>query len=125
MDIGALNQTVQSAAQGSAARPTDFPVVKKSDTSKEPVEIPKVDNVDIREADMRRMQAIKDALRKAVKESYAVSDRSFTIYKDTSGQFITRFTNLRDGSVTYVPEPEIMQRLSSTGSNTNFLQMNV
>ena len=40
---------------------------------------------------------------------FAVSATSFSIYKDSSGQFITRFTNLKDGSVTYIPEPQMLQ----------------
>lgn len=44
--------------------------------------------------------------------SFAVSDQRFTIYKDTSGQYITRFTSLRDGKVTYMPEPDVLSFLN-------------
>jgi hypothetical protein len=40
---------------------------------------------------------------------YAVSDTRFTIFKDKSGQYITRFTSLRDGSITYYPEQELVR----------------
>ncbi len=43
------------------------------------------------------------------KNVYAVSDTTFTIFKDSTGQYITRFTSLKDGTVTYIPEPGIVQ----------------
>jgi hypothetical protein len=39
----------------------------------------------------------------AYKDTYAVSDKSFTIFKDVTGQYITRYVSLRDGSVSYEP----------------------
>lgn len=41
---------------------------------------------------------------------FVVSDRQFTIFKDATGQYITRFTSLRDGKVTYVPEPTLIKQ---------------
>ncbi|MFN7612434.1 MAG: hypothetical protein ACK5VT_07920 [Alphaproteobacteria bacterium] len=41
-------------------------------------------------------------------DPYVVSDRTFTIFKDASGQYIVRYRSLRDGKITYVPEPAIM-----------------
>ena len=38
-------------------------------------------------------------------QTYAVSDQKFALYKDASGQMITRYVSLRDGSVTYLPAP--------------------
>lgn len=49
------------------------------------------------------------------KDVFAVSDTKFSIYKDFKGQFITRFTNLRDGSVSYIPEPDMMRYLEQRG----------
>lgn len=43
------------------------------------------------------------------KDVYAVSDSTFTIYKDANGQYVTRFTSLRDGKVTYFPEQELLR----------------
>lgn len=45
----------------------------------------------------------------AFKNFYAVSSTKFTIFKDSTGQFVTRFTDLKDGSVTYLPEPDIIR----------------
>ena len=41
----------------------------------------------------------------ASEQTYAVSDQKFAIFKDASGQTITRYVSLRDGSVTYEPAP--------------------
>lgn len=65
--------------------------------------------------DEARYETVKKAAQ-MFKDVYAVRDTKFTIFKDNSGQYITRFTNLRDGKVTYIPEPEIMQYLESMGS---------
>lgn len=35
--------------------------------------------------------------------------QTFSIFKDSNGQFITRFTNRATGAVTYVPEPNILK----------------
>lgn len=61
-----------------------------------------------------RMENMKRASR-MMKETFAVRDNKFAIYKDATGQFVTRFTNLRDGSVTYIPEPDMMQYLEQRG----------
>ena len=49
------------------------------------------------------------------KDIYVVSDTKFSIYKDFTGQFVTRFTNLRDGTVSYIPEPDMMRYLEQRG----------
>ncbi|NDF11477.1 MAG: hypothetical protein EB060_01495 [Proteobacteria bacterium] len=56
----------------------------------------------------RRMQ-----LMKRLANLYAVSDSRFTIYKDKDGVYHTRITNLRDGTVTVVPEPDLYAQLGS------------
>ncbi len=38
-------------------------------------------------------------------QTYAVSDQKFALYKDASGQMITRYVSLRDGTITYMPAP--------------------
>ncbi|MEI7668846.1 MAG: hypothetical protein WCJ33_02040 [Pseudomonadota bacterium] len=62
----------------------------------------------------------ENEIRKAAlsfKNTYAVSDTEFTIFKDSSGQYITRYTSLRDGSVTYVPEPVLIRSLQGNTGN--------
>lgn len=59
-------------------------------------------------ADQQRFQAVQRVAQN-VAEIFVVSDRSFTIFKDNTGQYVTRFTSLRDGKVTYVPEPNLFK----------------
>jgi hypothetical protein len=60
---------------------------------------------DVQAAEQARFQQV----RRLSSESYVVSDKSFTIFKDASGQYITRYTSLRDGRVTYIPEPKLFE----------------
>ncbi|MDX1974763.1 MAG: hypothetical protein SFT92_03710 [Rickettsiales bacterium] len=69
------------------------------------------ESVDLKAADARRLQAVQ---RQAQANVYVVSDRTFTIFKDATGQYVTRFTSLRDGKVTYIPEPNLIRQ--SAGS---------
>lgn len=45
---------------------------------------------------------------KAMQNYYPLSDTTFSIYKDQTGQYITRFVNDRTGEVTYIPEPDVL-----------------
>lgn len=63
-------------------------------------------------------QAREDVVRQAAESVrartfYPISDTRFTIYKDDTGQYITRFTNLESGSVTTIPEPQLLEFYSS------------
>jgi len=68
-------------------------------------------------AEQQRLQAVHRAAQ-AVSDIFVVSDRTFTIFKDTSGQYVTRFTSLRDGKVTYIPEPNLF-RLGGENDSTS------
>jgi hypothetical protein len=59
-------------------------------------------------AEQQRFQAVQRLSQQMV-DPYVVSDRTFTIFKDATGQYITRFTSLRDGKVTYIPEPNLFR----------------
>src|SRR5689334_15953309 len=50
-----------------------------------------------------RYREVIAQLSASLKDFYALGDTQFTIFKDASGQYITRYTSLRDGTVTYVP----------------------
>lgn len=91
------------------AKGVDFPVIKQpvqqtqSETQKPGSEIkPEV-------VEQKRYEQVKQAAESYFKDVYAVSDQRFTIYKDSTGQYITRYTSLRDGKVTYIPEPSLLQ----------------
>lgn len=57
----------------------------------------------------KRYEQVVMAAKNFFKDVYAVSDTEFTIFKDSSGQYITRYTSLRDGRVTYIPEQKLLQ----------------
>ncbi len=59
-------------------------------------------------AEQQRLQTVQ-RLSQKISDIFVVSDRTFTIFKDPSGQYITRFTSLRDGKVTYIPEPNLFR----------------
>ncbi len=60
-------------------------------------------------------QAVQQ-MAQSVANVYVVSDQKFTIFKDATGQYITRYTSLRDGKVTYVPEPALFKLSGASGS---------
>jgi hypothetical protein len=62
----------------------------------------------------------EEAVRQAAlsfKNTYAVSDQDFTIFKDATGKYITRYVSLRDGKVTYVPTPTLVKQLDLSGQS--------
>lgn len=50
------------------------------------------------------------------KNFYALGDQTFSIFKDATGQYITRYVSLRDGSITYVPAPVLVKQQSEAGA---------
>lgn len=76
---------------------------------------------DAKEAEQRRFEAVQKAAR-SVANDYVVSDTRFTIYKGADGQYITRFTSLISGQVTYIPEPDL---LSKSGNSAATQALNI
>jgi hypothetical protein len=70
---------------------------------------------DAQAAEQRRYEAVQKVAQD-IANVYIVSDMRFTIFKDSTGQYITRFTSLRDGKVTYIPEPQLL-RMSHSGAS--------
>lgn len=122
MEIGKIVPT--PPVNHSSARGSEVPLPQpRSHVTQEPVRIAATEEVDLQASDDRRMEAIRRAVDRA-KNLFALSDSTFTIYKDASGQFVTRFTSLRDGSITYFPEPQIMKRLSDAGVDIGSIEVN-
>jgi len=88
-----------------AKAPTEAPAVE---VVKKQVEV----TSDADQAESRREQALRQAAQSVARNFFAVSDSKFSIYKDGSGQYITRITSLRDGRVVYIPEPELLQQMA-------------
>ena len=91
------------------ARSADTPVVKKDTVPAPAVPDPATAVPDV---EAQRVQKLQQAARQFFDDVYAVSDTTFSIFKDATGQYVTRFTSLRDGRVTYIPEPKIIEYAS-------------
>ena len=88
--------------------PSSAPVAQKPEASFLPIEVGDTQAFDPRVAEQSRLQMVQK-LSQQISDIYVVSDRTFTIFKDVSGQYVTRFTSLRDGKVTYIPEPNLFR----------------
>jgi len=114
--------TAQQGSAFSAQGRATAPSVRSSNVQEGAVQVPAVEQADVRMSEDRRFDAVRQAAQRIIQDVYVVSDTTFTIFKDNSGQFVTRFTNLRDGSVTYIPEPEIVQLQAR--DNQSFVEIN-
>lgn len=90
------------------AAPQGVPSAPKADVPALPVAGADSAAFDPVAAEQQRLQAVQRAAQ-SLSEIFVVSDRTFTIFKDASGQYVTRFTSLRDGKVTYIPEPNLFR----------------
>ena len=88
--------------------PTSAPVAQSPEVPFVPIGGSDSDGFDAQAVEQQRFQAVQ-RISQQVADVYVVSDRTFTIFKDVSGQYITRFTSLRDGKVTYIPEPNLFR----------------
>lgn len=111
MDVSGVssNVSIQQNTTAQAVR-TDAPQVRSSLIDKQPVQIPAVESEEPIRADTedRRFSRVEQAARQVITDFYPIGDTRFTIFKDGSGRYITRFTNLADGSVTFYPEPSLL-----------------
>lgn len=69
-------------------------------------------------AEQQRYEHVLNASHSAAGTTYPVSDKSFTIFKNANGEYVTRYTSLRDGKVTYVPEQTLVQLVGSGQVNS-------
>ncbi len=123
MEIGVVNQPMQPNS-AMAHKPTDLPTAKKSDVENVQVKIPAVEETNIKTTDADRKEFIHQTAKNIFKDVYAVSDKSFAIFKDVSGQYVTRVKSLRDGAVTYIPEPKLLKQAELMGIDTSRLHLN-
>ncbi len=90
------------------ASSTDIQVAQKLPVQQNP-EVPAPSNPSTQDPEQQRYDHVVSASKGLVGNSYPVSDKSFTIFKNADGQYVTRYTSLRDGKVTYVPEQTFVQ----------------
>lgn len=102
VDVG-ISQLVVSVPQVQQSAPVGVPV-RASEVL--PQSAPAEAVFDPQVAEQKREQAVQ-VLSQQVADVFVLGDTSFTIFKDSTGKYITRFTSLRDGKVTYIPEPSL------------------
>lgn len=88
-----------------AAQPAGVSRVAAAAPQPAPKEVKAEQAISLKSVEQQRFKAVND-----IANIYVLGDRRFTIFKDVTGQYITRFTSLKDGKVTYVPEPELLKR---------------
>lgn len=93
-------------AGGTAPQPPAPPRLHGPDHVPPPAKSEEAD-FDLATTESKRYQVVREAAEQ-IANFFVVSDRRFTIFKDASGQYITRFTSLKDGRVTYIPEPDLL-----------------
>ncbi len=87
------------------AKPTTPPVPQAAVTDSVTPQAQKPDGDDY--------QAALEQIASSFRNDYAVSDKQFSIFKDATGKYITRYVSLRDGSITYVPSaPKVVRPAS-------------
>ena len=92
------------------ARGADIQVEQKQlkqDTVIPTPELPQATTADM--VQERHYEQVIRAAQSFFSDVFVVSDKTFAIFKDTSGQYITRYKSLRDGRVTYIPEQRLLQ----------------
>lgn len=117
MDVNLVKSTTPQQTNvvggtGPTGRGDDVYVARNSQVDNEKVKIPATEKSEKAPSEEQRQKSIEEAAQAIVNDIYAVSDTKFTIFKDASGQYITRITSLRDGKVTYIPEPEVLQYMA-------------
>jgi len=68
---------------------------------------------DTSKTEKERLETVLKGAENFKKNFYPLGDSSFTIYKTTDGQFVTRFTNKQDNTVTYLPEVDVARYTES------------
>ncbi len=111
---------------GGAKVPSRQAQVPSANAQKAPAAPPAADNGSVRvklSAEAKLKQAAagesapsgrEEALKKLA-NSFPVNDTRFTIFKQ-DGKFVTRFTNVRTGEVTYFPEPDVVAAVSRSNA---------
>jgi len=56
-----------------------------------------------------RLAEVQKAAQVIQANYYVVSDVTFTIFKDSVGDYVTRYTSLKDGKVTYYPQKSLLE----------------
>jgi len=109
----------------------DFPLPKtrtvspKTQEAQVPQDAPRTKTQESIEPQKAREIQVRKAAT-ALQGLYPINSTRFTIFKDASGQFITRFTDMVDGSVKHIPEPELIRMYEkASGQQVNVFQTQI
>lgn len=114
LGLPATASSVPDAVLNGAGKAEALPLKRLENAATDPKPVAEQVAFDASKSDAMRYEAMKEASQ-MFKDVYVVSDSKFSIYKDFKGQYVTRLTNLRDGSVTYIPEPDMLAYLEQRG----------
>ncbi|MDX2073104.1 MAG: hypothetical protein SFX19_01910 [Alphaproteobacteria bacterium] len=67
---------------------------------------------DTQDAEAQRLANLRQAARNA---PLPLGTQAFTLFKDSTGQVITRFRDTNSGRVTYIPEPNLLKLAGGGG----------
>ncbi len=107
-------QNLPQLAGGAAPRPAEQQAEVQA--QRVPEAARNEDVLNERSPEEARYEAVREAASQQLANNFVVSDTRFTIYKQIqSGQpiFVTRFTSLVDGTVTVVPESNLLADFDS------------
>ena len=116
--IGSLPSVLPTTLQVPAAPAKD--VVLSKPVQQPPAGDVKTETFDTSVIDKQRRARVEKAAGD-IANIYVVSNQVFTIFKDATGQYVTRFRNLQTGKVTYIPEPELLKQSADRTSLLNTL----
>lgn len=68
---------------------------------------------DARVAEARRAEALARAARNVPQP---LGTQTFTMFKDVTGQMVTRYFDRNTGKATYIPEPQLLRMANNAGS---------
>lgn len=77
---------------------------------------------DAKMADARRQEALANAARNAPQP---LGSQVFTMFKDSTGQIVTRFRDTNSGKVTYIPEPQLLRMAGNSSGAESLLNIKV
>lgn len=108
---GGSRQTALPASTVGGNATVELPLPAPVPQPQQYVEVPTA------QLDEQRMEALKQAVAAVLPRFFfPVTDVRFTMFKDPSGQIVTKFTSLVTGEVSQIPEPELLKSFSGSGS---------
>jgi len=122
--IGNLQPIILPTQAPAVSTASQAPVLPAPVPAQQPQPAQQAQTVDVQAAEQRRYEMVR-SMAQDIANIFIVSDKTFSLFKDASGQYVTRFTSLRDGKVTYIPEPELFKKSSFSGEVPSSLHLKV